>query len=173
MKNKIKQGSIALIISIVLTLTACATIVGNETQLISVSSAPMGADIDIADETGAVIFNGKTPTTVTLNKSTGKYWGGKDYTVKITLDGYQTQTVAITHHPNGWYIAGNIIFGGLIGWFVVDPFSGKMYNLSPEAVNATLTNNKSSLNSYSPDSIRITLISDVPENLRGELVQIN
>lgn len=159
--------------ALVMLLTSCATIVGNETQLVSLSSAPSGADILVTDESGANVFTGKTPTNVTLSKSTGKYWGGKDYTVKISMAGYETSTVAITHHANGWYIAGNIIFGGLIGWFVVDPFNGKMYTLSPEAINATLPRNGSAQNSYTPDSIRVTLISDVPDNLRGELVQIN
>jgi hypothetical protein len=35
-------------------------------------------------------------------------------------------------------VGGNIVFGGLIGWFLVDPFSGKMYNKAPETITANL-----------------------------------
>jgi len=39
----------------------------------------------------------------------------------------------------GWYIAGNILVGGLIGWFIVDPITGAMWNLEPENVEMALT----------------------------------
>lgn len=39
---------------------------------------------------------------------------------------------------NGWYIGGNIVFGGLIGWLAVDPFNGGMYTLKPKETNAIL-----------------------------------
>ena len=38
---------------------------------------------------------------------------------------------------DGWYIGGNILVGGLIGWFIVDPLTGAMYTL-PKEVNADL-----------------------------------
>ena len=71
--------SITLIIS--LSLVGCATILGDKTQLIPISSTPGAADIVITDEKGARIFEGKTPTTVTLQKSDGSYFGGKDFIV--------------------------------------------------------------------------------------------
>ncbi|WP_342358093.1 hypothetical protein [Arsenophonus nasoniae] len=38
-------------------------------------------------------------------------------------------------------IAGNLFFGGLIGWLIVDPFNGGIYTLRPEKIDATLSAN--------------------------------
>jgi len=117
-------------------VVGCATIVGDSTHLMPISSNPNEAAVAITDEKGARIFTGTTPASVTLQKSDGSYWGGKDYTVKITKDGYAPQTISVGSDPNGWYIGGNIVFGGLIGWFIIDPLGGHMYNLSPDSINA-------------------------------------
>jgi len=53
----------------------CATIVGEETQLIPIGSTPDEANIVIRDETGAQVFKGMTPTTVNLQKSDGTFSG--------------------------------------------------------------------------------------------------
>lgn len=163
----------ALIISTVFVLGACATIVGDKTQLIPISSTPNGANVVIIDEKGSKVFSGVTPTTVTLQKSDGTYWGGKDYKVKISKDGYNEQTIPIISSPNGWYIAGNLVFGGLIGWFIIDPLNGGMYTLTPEQVSAALGNN-SAYNNFTRDgSISIVLLQDVPLSLRGEMKKLN
>lgn len=39
---------------------------------------------------------------------------------------------------NGWYLAGNILLGGLIGWIIVDPITGGMWTLSPEEISLNL-----------------------------------
>lgn len=154
-------------------LGGCATIVGDANQLMPVSSTPSEASISIIDERGAEVFKGATPTTVTLQKSDGSYWGKKSYSVKISKPGFETQTIPVTASANGWYIAGNLVFGGLIGWFIVDPFNGKMYNLSPETINATLPTKAAHNNSASNGGIAIMLIQDVPAELRGKMVQLN
>ena len=41
-------------------------------------------------------------------------------------DGYEPVTLPIKANANGWYIGGNLVFGGLIGWLAVDPFNGGM-----------------------------------------------
>ncbi len=120
----------------------CATIVGSPHQVIPLATTPSEAAVSITDESGAQVFKGTTPTTATLLKSTGKYWGKKSYAVQITKPGHESQTVNVTGTPNGWYIGGNILFGGLIGWFLVDPWNGHMYNLEPENINATLSATK-------------------------------
>ncbi|MGK5712924.1 hypothetical protein ACSNKO_18985, partial [Proteus mirabilis] len=75
---------------------------------------------------------------VTLEKSTGSYFGKKQYEVTISKDGASPVTLPLKSNANGWYIGGNLLFGGLIGWFLVDPFNGGMYTLHPEKVEATL-----------------------------------
>ncbi|GGZ11303.1 hypothetical protein GCM10007169_29770 [Shewanella fodinae] len=154
-------------------LGGCATIVGDKTQLMSIASTPSDATVLITDEKGVQVFKGTTPTSVTLQKSDGTYWGKKSFTVEITKEGYEKRVIPITASANGWYIAGNIVFGGLIGWFIVDPLNGAMYTLSTEQINATL-GEKTSKNSTSlNDGISIVLLQDVPESLRGQMKRIN
>jgi hypothetical protein len=162
-----------VLVLIVFAASGCATIVGHPTQDIPVSSSPSGANIRITDEQGAEVFKGTTPITTTLNKSTGRYFGKKSYTVTVTKPGYQPQTIPVLASPNAWYFFGNLIFGGLIGWFIVDPLNGAMYNLSPEAVTAVLPDATTHNNKANDGSITIMLIEDVPFELRGRMKRIN
>lgn len=119
-------------------LAGCATIVGDKTQLIDVSSTPSQAKVKISDEASVTVFEGQTPTNVTLQKG-GGYFHGKDYKVEVTKEGHQPQVVDLKTYANGWYVVGNILFGGLIGWLIVDPATGAMWNIDPEGVNVTLS----------------------------------
>ncbi|MDO5675183.1 MAG: hypothetical protein Q4G66_09745 [bacterium] len=168
-----KKQIVVAVIGVGLLLGGCASIVGDRTQLMPISSTPSDADIVIIDEKNSEIFRGKTPTNVTLQKSDGSYWGGKDYVVKISKDGYQEQEIPVKSSPNGWYIGGNIIFGGLIGWFIVDPLNGAMYTLSPEQVSATLGQDSAHNNKNTDGSISIVLLEDVPSSLRAQMKRIN
>lgn len=154
-------------------LGGCATIVGDKTQLMQISSTPGEASILITDEKGVQLFKGLTPTSVTLQKSDGSYWGKKSFTVEITKAGYEKQVIPITAHANGWYIGGNFLFGAMIGWFIVDPFNGAMYTLSPEQISATLSEKVAHNNSATDGSISIVLIQDVPPSLRHQMKKVN
>jgi hypothetical protein len=162
----------AVVFSLSVAVAGCATIVGSPLHVMPINSTPSEATLLITDEKGVEIFKGATPTSVTLQKSNGSYWGKKSYTVKISKDGYDTQTISVTARANGWYIGGNIIFGGLIGWFIVDPLNGHMYNLSPENITVTLSGKTSHNNIATDGSIAIMLIEDVPVELRGKMKQI-
>jgi hypothetical protein len=151
----------------------CATIIGNPTQLLPISSTPSDATVLIVDEKGTAVFKGATPTTVTLAKSSGGYWSGKSYTITISKDGYDPQTIPVTSSPNGWYIAGNFVFGGLIGWFIVDPFNGHMYTLSPDVLSPTLGTKKAHNNTAVDGSVAIMLIQDVPMDFRGKMTRVH
>jgi len=146
---------------------------GDKTQLMGINSTPSEAIVKITDEKGMDIFAGKTPTTVTLQKADGSYWGGKSYFVRISKEGYETQNIPIISSANGWYIAGNLVFGGLIGWFIVDPLTGAMYNLSPEQINASLGTKVSHNNTTTDGNISIILLEDVPIRLRQKMTRIN
>ena len=165
------RTTIAIVLAIA--CTACATIVGQPTQMVPISSTPSDAAITIVDEAGTEVFKGTTPTTVTLQKSTGKYWGKKSFTVNIAKAGFQPQAIPVTASANGWYIAGNFFFGGLIGWFIVDPLNGNMYTLSPDAVAASLNATTAHNNSATDGSISIVLLQDVPGALRSQMVQVH
>ena len=164
-----KMTLTAIVFSVV--LSGCATIVGEPNQLLPITSSPEGATVTITDEKGAQVFKGTTPTSVTLAKSDGSYWGGKDYKAVIQKEGYSSYELEIKTSPNGWYIGGNLIFGGLIGYFIVDPLNGDMYSLSVDEINAAL--NLEELSDNSDDQLSIVLLDDVPEELHSKLVKLN
>jgi hypothetical protein len=115
----------------------CGSIIKGGSDTLNVRSTPDQADVAIFDETGKCVCNAKTPTIVTLEKKKG-YFSGKTYTVKITKAGYSDQSATVDTTANGWYIGGNILVGGLIGWLVVDPLTGGMWSLDTKDLNVTL-----------------------------------
>lgn len=131
-----KVFALALCLS---TLSGCATIVGDDAQLVQVNSNPEGSKFQIKDDSGSIVSQGLTPQGVTLSKSDGSYFGKKNYQITFTKDGYSPVTLPIKASANGWYIGGNIVFGGLIGWLAVDPFNGGMYTLHPKTINPILS----------------------------------
>ncbi len=147
--------------------SGCATIAGEPTQTVEFNSTPDDATLKITDETGAEVFNGSTPASVTLDKSDGSYFGGKTYTVVLDKQGFVTKSITITARPNAWYLAGNFVIGGLIGWLIIDPQFGDMYRLSPDAVDVSLATNLASPND--PDRVHIVLLQDLPAELRKNL----
>ena len=167
-----KKAICALALSATL-LGGCASIVGQKTQLIPITSTPSDATIVIVDEKGSQIFKGTTPSSVTLHKSDGSYWGKKSFTVEISKAGYEKQIIPIKASANGWYIGGNIIFGGLIGWFIVDPQNGAMYTLSPDKITSTLGEKTAHNNQADDGSISIVLLEDVPASLRDKMEKVN
>jgi hypothetical protein len=127
-----------LLCLILVLLQGCATIAGSDTQHVTITSVPPGADVKIVDEDGTVTFQGQTPADVSLPKSTGHFFGGKTYTVSVSKDGFASQSIEITHHVNGLYKFGNIFPAGPIGYFAVDPFHGGMYDLNPVSIDISL-----------------------------------
>ncbi|WP_136069331.1 hypothetical protein [Modicisalibacter radicis] len=167
MKSKLLLG--ALIST--LALSGCATIVGDRDETVTLNSSPSDANIVITDERGNEILSATTPTTTQLKKADGSYFGGKTYSVEISKEGYDSRKLTIESTPNGWYIAGNIVFGGLIGWLVVDPLTGAMYNLSPSEINASLDESVARAEDGGK-VLNIVLLEDLPSHLQSELVLI-
>jgi hypothetical protein len=109
---------------LVVGLTACATIINGTSQSVSISSQPSGAQVFVDG-----VPMGATPVSPDLKR--------KDkHTVRIELEGYEPFEMRLNRGTSGW-IAGNIIFGGLIG-LAVDAITGAMYKISPDEVVATL-----------------------------------
>ncbi|MFH8132807.1 hypothetical protein ABU178_01215 [Pantoea osteomyelitidis] len=113
-------------------LSGCATIVGSESQSVRIDSLPRGARFTVQDESGRAVAEGYTPQTVELDKSTGRYFGKKQYQVMLESPGYVPLTLPLETRANLWYLLGNIPLGGFPGWLLVDPFNGGMYNIEPE-----------------------------------------
>jgi hypothetical protein len=168
MKSNIWIAIIVLLVSI--GLISCASIIGKSgPETLNVRSTPDQATVVITDESGTKIFEGKTPTSLPLEKKKG-YFSGKKYTVTITKEGYTKQTISVNTTVNGWYLGGNFIFGGFIGWLVVDPLTGAMWSLDTKEINVTLTSTQSGI--IEPNKAVIVLLQDVPLSLRDKMVKV-
>lgn len=163
--KKIVNLSLMLFVTIVF-LYGCASIVSKSEYPVSISSQPEGAKIIITNKAGQDIFLGKTPTTVTLKASRG-FFKGEDYTVSFQKEGYTPHTAQIARRIDGWYI-GNVVFGGLIGWLIVDPATGAMWTLKD--LHVDLSPSETSL---IEEKLEIITIDDVPDHLRSNMVRIN
>lgn len=140
-------------------LSGCATIFDGSSQPVLIKSVPEAATISITNRAGEKIHTGTTPATVTLKRGAG-YFKSENYTVKVEKEGYQPKEIQIKGSINGWYVA-NLLFGGVIGLLIVDPITGAMYNLTPEAVTATL--DAMAINTSKNDgSLVIVLAQDLP-----------
>jgi len=88
----------------------------------------------------AQIINATTPHTATLERGAG-YFKPTEYRVVVEKEGYDKKEVTIKGTVSGWYLAGNLLFGGVIGWLIVDPLTGAMYRL-PKEVSVDLSERK-------------------------------
>jgi|ERR1700730_2754083 len=147
-------------------LCSCASIVSKSTYNVRLDSSPRSATVQVFDRKGLEIFNGTTPTQVALKSGAG-YFRKARYSIKYTKPGYLSKEVMIDSDINGWYF-GNIVFGGLIGFLIVDPATGAMYKLDRIELNETLASDSGTGN-VSEKSLRILEIQQVPEALRKHL----
>jgi len=132
---------ILTIFFILLSFSGCATIIkGSGPQGINFKSEPADAKLTVIDlRNGNVMAsNVKTPQVVLLPKSAGFFKYGK-YTATFEKEGYDKKDVNLESDITPWYIAGNLVLGGLIGWLIVDPASGAMWNFDPEQVSVLLS----------------------------------
>jgi hypothetical protein len=108
---------ISLIAAACVLASGCATIVNGSTQRVEIASDPPGATAKVDG-----IPIGTTPTSIDLKR-------GDPHSVTIQKDGYVTDEESIEQGTSGW-IAGNILFGGLIG-LIVDYSTGAAHTLKP------------------------------------------
>lgn len=125
-------------------LSGCATIIHGSNQEIAFSSNPSASQVMIDGQ-----MMGETPVTLALSRK-------ERHTVRFDLDGYQPYEMQLSRSVDGW-IAGNIIFGGLIG-LVVDAATGAMYKLSPEQVQADLMTAGTASIDASGDHLHIAVV---------------
>ena len=172
MKNKLPLFyQITFIIIISAIASGCASIIGKgAAEVLNVRSTPDQATVVITDESGSKIFEGKTPTNIPLEKKKG-YFSGKTYFLKISKEGYADKTITVNTKANGWYIGGNFLFGGLIGWLIVDPLTGAMWTLDTEKVDVTLDAGTAGA-FLENDGTGIVLLENVPLSLRDKMVKV-
>ena len=164
MKNRV----LAFVVASTLLLNSCASIVSKSNYPISINSTPSDAKISITNKKGIEIFKGATPANLKLKSGAG-FFSKASYQVKFEKDGYETKIVPINFKLDGWYI-GNIIFGGVIGFLIVDPATGAMYKLDTEFVNETLVKSASTTEN---EELKIYTFNEIPSNWKEHLVLIS
>ncbi len=166
-----KAKSLCYTVAAVATLVAfvgCATIITGGEQRVNIASEPSQATVTIQDSQGAQVFSSQTPATANLKKGDG-YFKGATYKIKIEKSGYKAQEVTLKSDLNGgWYILGNLLIGGLLGWLIVDPLTGAMWTLSPDKVNAQLGSDGSYLHS-DKDGLMVVLLQDLPDAFKLQM----
>ena len=119
--KNIIQISAALVV--LLSLNSCATIVGDNTRIVSVNSHPQGAGVYLDGQR-----QGTTPAVVTLPSY---IYGGK--TVTLKKEGYHEQAMIINtkFQPCGLW---NLLF-----WpgFLIDAATGNTVKIDPSQFNLT------------------------------------
>lgn len=157
-----------VLVAVIVFLTGCASIVSKNMYPVTFNSHPDEAVIVIRDEKGKQIYKGRTPTTLTLS-SGESYFHSKRYTVTLSKPGYEEQTTEIKAGIDGWYF-GNLLFGGVIGFLIIDPLTGNMWKLPAET---TITLSEQVSSDTRERSLEIVTIDQIPEKLRQQLVKIN
>jgi hypothetical protein len=100
---------------------------------------------------------------VALKRGSG-YFSGALYRIEISKAGYKTQIIQLTSSLNaGWYLLGNFLVGGLIGWLIVDPLTGAMWTINPDDIN-TQMNKISAYNKYD-NSLCVVLREQIPDDM--------
>jgi hypothetical protein len=127
----------AVVLVALVGLSGCASIVSGRDTPLPINSIPDGAAFTVVDENGTVTHKGVTPASVTLPRSAG-YFNGRDYAITFEKEGYNAAQTDLRTRPSAWYLLGNLGFGGLIGWFVVDPATGAMWTFDKTQITETL-----------------------------------
>lgn len=116
-------------------LTGCATIVGSSKDTVYIDSNPANVPFVITDENGGIAVSGTTPQYVSLKKSDGSYFGNVAYTLTLHKEGFYSTAIPLEYRFSHWYTFGNIIFFGVPGWLIVDPFFGGMYTFKQDTIH--------------------------------------
>ena len=85
-------------------------------------------------------------------------------------DGYATHSAEIVRSVDGWYIGGNFVVGGIIGWLIVDPMTGAMWTLKDLHANLQIQQSDAAVLEA---GLRIVQIDQLPEDARGNLIRLN
>jgi hypothetical protein len=120
-----------------LAITGCASIVSDSKYPVSVVTEPSAARVEIKDQNGVLRYVGTSPATAVLDAGSGFFTRAR-YTVTASKDGYMSASLPLANSIDGWYW-GNLLIGGLIGFLIVDPITGAMFEIDSPVANMSLT----------------------------------
>lgn len=160
------SNSFSLIL--LLLISSCASLVSRKIYPISLNSKPNNATVTVTDLHGREVFKGITPVAIPLKASAG-FFKRAHYFVKFEKNGYSEKTARIHFKVDSWYW-GNLLFGGFIGFLIVDPLTGAMYKLATPFIFETLTPTTANLDN---STLRIYNIHDIPDAWTEHLVLLS
>jgi uncharacterized protein YceK len=153
-----------------LAMSGCASIVHSGPREIPVASTPAGAKVSIYDRSNTLVMTNTTPFVAKLDTKFG-YFKSQTYRLVFEMPAYQSAEVQLDSSVSGWYWA-NLAFGGLIGMLIVDPLTGAMYNLAPDKIEQTLTNQQAEV-IRNGTGVLVVLAAQVTDNERVAMVRVN
>ena len=118
----------------------CATLVGKTSYRVRINSVPTETIVTVYNRKGIEVFSDTTPCEVKLKSNAG-YFRRAIYTVEFNRSGYSRSTEVVRTKVNPFYY-GNILFGGYIGFLLIDPITGAMYKIDTKEINQVLTTNR-------------------------------
>lgn len=118
-------------------MSGCSSIMCGATKDVKIQSNPEGAQFSVISKKGEVVAKGNTPTVLSLKRGRG-YFAASDYTIEMTHPNYTKVTQPIQQGVEiGWYGVGNALFGGLVGWLILDPLTGGMWSIKDVYIDMT------------------------------------
>jgi len=150
-------------------LTGCCTLFHGVTQMVDISSQPVGAKIRIDGRD-----YGTTPLSIPLNRQgrlLGESKSKKEYSIKIELEGYLPYEIKLDRKLDKLFFM-DIAFS-TIG-LILDASNGAMYRLTPDQISATMGKKTAYNHSKNNDLyIAVTLNPDPAWERIGNMVKVN
>ena len=134
--------------------SGCASIVSKSQYPVTITSHPDRAEFTVINKKGTAIHKSKTPSTITLPANTG-FFNPARYSIEFEADGYCPGFTTLSAELDGWYI-GNVIFGGLLGWLIIDPATGAMWRLDDTVFGVLSPDSDSNIPVAKPEDFEIT-----------------
>lgn len=144
-------------------MEGCATIMTGMSAPVNIATNPPGAKFKLY-RNNVLIHNGVSPQVVQLKKR-GKY------AIEIEMEGMEPVRAPIRKGVSGWYIFGNLVFGGLLGYLIVDPISGAIFTFPKKHTQFELVKKKAELKGLK-EGLVIASLDEIPKPDRARLVPL-
>ena len=165
---KINTKSVIKLISgccLIMLLSGCASVICGPQQKVKINSRPNGAEVVIYDSNGQVVAENTTPCVAKLNRRAPDYLEAASYVILVKKEGFAPVQIPLSGTVNRAYFA-NVLNAGL--GLIVDPLTGSMWTLSPDAVSANFAS-ESAMSFNHEGGLMIALKEEVPQELVGYL----
>ncbi len=140
--------------------SGCASLMCGPQQTVAIDSHPQGAEVLVYDSRGQIIFQQTTPCVAKLDRHDHDFLRAANYVVLVRKEGFAPVQVPLHGLVNRAYCV-NVLSAGI--GYIVDPITGSMWTLSPDAVDTKLAGENAAF--LRKDGIMICLKDEVPAAL--------